>query len=426
MNTTADPESQADIQGDSTPAETALSGWTDEEHEALDALDVPTDRPARALLYEMSQRTGLSPFARQIYLATHDNGRLKCEVTIDGLRSVAESHGAYDGQIGPQWCGPDGQWRDVWVSNNPPAAARVGILRKDRSQPFWGIARYSEYAGQNPSGFWARMASLMTAKCAEALGLRKAFPRHLGGLYCADEMVPTNNQPAPVPAARRPTAARPAPTAQDAADAAYRVDTSAQVYEIYERAGKYRMLGHQVSALDTTEPEPLGFFLLRLAAVKARDADTVASIYREADRVDVLGTPLPSALKMGDGATLKSYLSSLGAALRHATLSHAEEHAADEPAADEHGGDEHGGDEPAAEEWDDPFGDDPAQDLDPAPDTGAAAPAPATPGGLGVADPDLDPLLDLNTLRPGGPDNPWDGVPGTWPEAATEEDYVSV
>lgn len=132
----------------------------------------------------LCQRTGLDPWSRQIYLIER-GGKWTPQTAIDGFRVIAERRSVYRGQTSPQWCGPDGVWRDVWLEKEPPTAARVGVLRSDRDEPAYEVCLFAEFDVGN--AMWKQKPAHMIKKVAESAALRKAFPQDVAGLVTDDE-----------------------------------------------------------------------------------------------------------------------------------------------------------------------------------------------------------------------------------------------
>lgn len=154
-----------------------------------------TDNDLKLFLAQC-KRTGLDPFSRQIY-ATKQGGRLVIGSTIDGFRVVAERTGKYRGQVGPFWCGSDGQWKEIWLEKEPPTAAKVGVLKEGFDAPLFAVAKYESYKqsffDRDTQAWkllpqWQKQPDNMTAIAAERIALRKAFPNDLGGLYAKEEL----------------------------------------------------------------------------------------------------------------------------------------------------------------------------------------------------------------------------------------------
>jgi phage recombination protein Bet len=174
---------------------TAITTWTPDQVQLISSTIAPgcTNDELRLFAYAC-QRTGLDPFSRQIYAIKRGN-KLTIQAGIDGLRAIAERTGQLDGSE-TYWCGEEGDWRDVWLSSKPPAAAKTIVHRKGSNHAFVGVARFADYnAGQ---GLWSKMPAAMIAKCSEALALRKAFPADMSGVYTTDEMQQADAEPVTV------------------------------------------------------------------------------------------------------------------------------------------------------------------------------------------------------------------------------------
>lgn len=152
-----------------------------------------------AALLEVSMQRGLNPFKREVFFVQRwSNEQHKMvwatQVSIDGLRLIAQRSGLYDGQDEPEFTeNADGSLK----------SCRVRVFRKDWTRPAVGIAFWNEYvqttkdkqSGQTrPNSMWSKMGRTMLAKCAEALAIRKAFPESAGGIYSDAEMMQAENE----------------------------------------------------------------------------------------------------------------------------------------------------------------------------------------------------------------------------------------
>lgn len=172
------------------------------------APDVTADEFEMFLAY--CRRTNLDPIARQIYIIVRgrdDKRKATIQTSIDGFRLIAQRTGRYRGRVGPFWCGPDGNWVDVWLSDDPPAAAKVGVRLADSDEITWAVCRWKDFvqtdAGGVPTKMWKQMGPHMLGKCCESQALRTALPGELSGLYTDDELAQADN-PRAINTERRP------------------------------------------------------------------------------------------------------------------------------------------------------------------------------------------------------------------------------
>lgn len=106
------------------------------------------------------------------------------------LRTTAQRTGEYRGHTRPEF-GDDVVFQGISV----PAYCTLTVLRGPRGvdpDPFPVTIFFSECVGTDRDGKinerWKKAPRQMIEKCAEAAGLRKAFPDELGGEHTADEM----------------------------------------------------------------------------------------------------------------------------------------------------------------------------------------------------------------------------------------------
>lgn len=179
----------------------AEMGWNQEQVDLIKRTICKgtTDDEFKVFLYA-AKRTGLDPFARQIYAVKRWDSKEKKEVMsiqtgIDGYRLIADRTGLYAGseEEPPQEC-DSAECKDCDSIGDHPRSITVTVYKLVGGQKvgFAATARWREYCQRSKEGavsfMWGKMPYLMLSKCAEALALRKAFPAELSGIYTHEEM----------------------------------------------------------------------------------------------------------------------------------------------------------------------------------------------------------------------------------------------
>jgi phage recombination protein Bet len=184
----------------------------------------------RAVFLHVSQRTGLDPFARQIYMierkekknekvngqwVEHYESKWTIQTGIEGWRVIRDRAERREGVRGKlrRFCyyDTDDVKHKAWTRAEPPAAVEVTYTVRDRNgikTPYTSVLRFTEYVqtkeinGKKVAiAQWAVKPVHMLEKCTEADVYRKAFPQDYSGVYLDDAM--------PVPDPDAPQAAEP-------------------------------------------------------------------------------------------------------------------------------------------------------------------------------------------------------------------------
>jgi len=258
-----------------------------------------------AVLMEIAKARRLNPLLRQIHFVSRydtQKGRSvwSAQVSIDGLRAIAERTGLYAGQDEPEF------------SENPDGTlllCKVRVYRKDWPRPAVGVAYWSEYVQtfkdrqtgkERPAPMWARMPHVMLAKVAEAVGLRKAFPEDMSGLYAPEEMAQASNGSPAEDASEEPRALQSpagrvvfAPTAETSRPVTLVRPGPQRAQESHEA----QPASIEPAALADASGEALEKFLTRVEGISLPGEGVAVWLKHRADLAELPGTDREQAWK---------------------------------------------------------------------------------------------------------------------------------
>jgi phage recombination protein Bet len=144
--------------------------------------------PAELQLYLYDcARHGVHPLDKLLHF-TKRSGKYTPITSIDLMRIRAADTGDCLGISDPIFTG---------TPKKDDFASTVTVRRLVQNQvaEFTATARWTEYKPESNDFMWQRMPHTMLGKCAEALALRKGFPKQLAGLYAKEEMEQATSDP---------------------------------------------------------------------------------------------------------------------------------------------------------------------------------------------------------------------------------------
>lgn len=138
------------------------------------------------LFLNVCEHTGLDPTMKQIHPVKRKSkdgtGSLTIQTSIDGLRLIADRTGNY----------VPGREPTFSYDKQGKLFSATSYIKKRTKDGTWhevsATAIYNEYKPKWANDFWDTKSHIMTAKCAEALALRKAFPAEMSRLHSEEEM----------------------------------------------------------------------------------------------------------------------------------------------------------------------------------------------------------------------------------------------
>jgi phage recombination protein Bet len=149
------------------------------------------------LFFYDCQRQGVHPLDRLLHF-TKRGGKYTPVTSIDLFRARAADTGCHAGTS-------DAEFGPLDVDGHPEfARVVVSKLLQGQVIAFAATARWAEYYPGDQAGMmWKKMPHLMLSKVAEALAIRKAFPRELAGVYTNEEMAQAGPVPQPIQQPKR-------------------------------------------------------------------------------------------------------------------------------------------------------------------------------------------------------------------------------